>query len=227
MTTTVPADATRSARRGVEPPASPAAASVAPPPKLRRRPILVVAGVAAICLGALLSLWAYSSTSDTQSVLAVRHTVERGQVITDDDLMTVQVGVDPALQALPAGDLDAVVDMRAALDLTAGGLVTAEQVTDTPIPADGTSVVGVSLTAGTLPVGQVRVGDPVRIVSTADGQEADGAQVVEAEVVDIVADELSGTTILNLQVAFDDAPTVAARAASGEVAVVLDPSQEG
>lgn len=227
MTTTVPADATRSARRGAEPPASPTAASVAPPPKLRRRPILVVAGVAAICLGALLSLWAYSSTSEAQSVLAARQTVERGQVITADDLMTVQVGVDRALKALPSDDLDTVVGKRAALDLTAGGLVTAEQVTGTPIPADGTSVVGVSLAAGTLPVGQVRVGDPVRIVSTADGQEEEGAQVVEAEVVDVVGDELSGTTILNLQVAFDDAPTVAARAASGEVAVVLDPGQEG
>ncbi|GAA1988788.1 hypothetical protein GCM10009718_27960 [Isoptericola halotolerans] len=226
MTTTVPADATRSARRGVEPAAPAPAASVAPPPKLRRRPVLVVAGVAAICLGALLSLWAYSSTSEAQSVLAVRQTVERGQVISADDLMTVQVGVDPALQVLPSGDLDTVVGMRAALDLSAGNLVTAEQVTDTPIPADGTSVVGVSLSAGTLPVGQVRVGDPVRIVTTAGGADED-PQVVEAEVVDITGDELSGTTILNLQVDFDDAPVVASRAASGDVAVVLDPSQEG
>ncbi|WP_277211470.1 SAF domain-containing protein [Isoptericola croceus] len=223
MTTTVPADATRAPWRRPDSGDGPAGApSVAPPPKLRRRPVLIVAGVAAICLGALLSLWAYSSTSEAQSVLAMRHTIERGQVITANDVMTVQIGLDPALQALPASDLDSVIGMRAALDLPAGGLVTAEQVTDSPIPADGTSVVGISLAAGQLPVGQVRVGDTVRIVTTEGEVEA-----VQAEVVDVAADDLSGTTILNVQVDYDDAPEVAARAASGKVAIVLDPDLEG
>ncbi len=42
------------------------------------------ASVAAVCLGALASMWAYQSTSDAQSVLAVRQTIERGDVITAD-----------------------------------------------------------------------------------------------------------------------------------------------
>lgn len=65
---------------------------LAPPPRLRRRPALVAASVAAVCVGALLAVWAYSSLSTAQSVLAVRTTVHRGELITRDELVTVQVG---------------------------------------------------------------------------------------------------------------------------------------
>ena len=51
--------------------------------------------------------------------------VQRGEVITREDLVTVRVGVDPALKPIPAAQLDSIVGQRAALDLAAGGLVTA------------------------------------------------------------------------------------------------------
>src|SRR4051794_4977265 len=54
---------------------------VAPPPKLRRRPLLVAGSVVAVCLGALVSAYAYSSTSNAHQVLAVVSTVHRGEVI--------------------------------------------------------------------------------------------------------------------------------------------------
>src|ERR1035438_9604534 len=90
--------------------------SITPPPRLRRRPALVAASVAAICLGALLAVWAYTGASTSQDVLAVRTTVHRGELITRDDLMTAQVGVDPALKPLPASAADTVVGKRAAMD---------------------------------------------------------------------------------------------------------------
>ena len=43
--------------------------TIAPPPKLRRRPLLVAASVAAVCLGALLAVWAYTSTSTAREVV--------------------------------------------------------------------------------------------------------------------------------------------------------------
>ncbi|WP_245934251.1 SAF domain-containing protein [Branchiibius hedensis] len=49
--------------------------------------------------------------------------------------MTVRVGVDPALKPLPASELNDVVGKRAAMDLTAGGLVTSEDVTSSVVPA--------------------------------------------------------------------------------------------
>lgn len=119
---------------------------LAPPPRLRRRPALVAASVAAVCVGALLAVWAYSSLSTAQSVLAVRTTVHRGEVISRDVLVTVQVGVDPALSPVSSGQLGQVVGRRAALDLPAGALLTGEAVTDAVVPAAGLSVVGVALT---------------------------------------------------------------------------------
>ncbi|WP_240930645.1 SAF domain-containing protein [Isoptericola sp. BMS4] len=180
-----------------------------------------------MALGALASVWAYQGASDAQDVLAVRTTVERGQVIEPDDLMTVPMTVDPALQPLPASQLDAVVGKRAALDLAAGGVVTADQVTETVLPAAGMSVVGLNLTASGLPADQVRVGDRVRVVLTSDtvtgtGSTPAGPVAIDAEVAGTGIDDASGNTILNVQVAHDDAPLVADKAAAGQVAVVLD-----
>lgn len=202
---------------------------LAPPPKLRRRPIMIAASVAAICLGALASAWAYTSTSNTQSVLAVRETVHRGDTITRGDLMTATIGVDPALHPLSGEQFADVVGKRAAMDMPAGGVVTQEQVTETAVPAKGESVVGISVTPAMLPADQLEVGDPVRIVTTPGQQgeitaEAPGA--TEATVVGVSTDAQSGNTIVNVQVPYSAAPDVAARAATGKVAIVLD-SQEG
>jgi flagella basal body P-ring formation protein FlgA len=111
--------------------------SIAPPPRLRRSPALVAASVAAICLGALLAVWTYTSTSTAQDVLAARNTVHRGELITRDDLMTARIGVDPALKPLPASAAEAVVGKRAAMDPAAGGLVTGEDVTSAVAPRRG------------------------------------------------------------------------------------------
>jgi hypothetical protein len=200
---------------------------LAQPPKLRRRPALIAASVAAVTIGALLSLWAYDSTANTHDVLAVRHSVARGQVITAEDLVVVKIGVDPALDPLPAAAAQDVVGKRAALDMPAGGVVIASQVTDQPVPSTGNSVVGVALAPGMVPVDQLRVGDLVRVVTTAgeqpDSTAADAApQTVRAQVVGLSVDATSGNTIVNVEVPYDQAPVLAAVAASGKAAVVLD-----
>jgi flagella basal body P-ring formation protein FlgA len=132
---------------------------VAPAPKLRRRPALIAASVAAICLGGLLAAFAWTATSNTQSVLAMRVTIERGAVIGPDDVMTVQVSTDPALRPVPASQASTVVGQRAATDIAAGTLVTSEQVSDTVLPAVGMSIVGVGLPASQMPGEPLMVGD--------------------------------------------------------------------
>lgn len=209
---------------------APTTDQIAPPPKMKRRPILVVGSVAVICLGALVSVWAYQSSSDARDVIAVRETIERGEVITAEDLISVRISVDPALRPLSTSEADSIIGQRAALDLPAGGVVTAEQITNAPIPADGMSVVGLNLSSAMLPAGQIRVGDQVRIVTTA-GEAGTGPTeavpaTIEAEVVGISGDDISGNTILNVQVPHDEAPKVANYATAGRVAVVLDSAME-
>jgi len=200
--------------------------SITPPPRLRRRPALVAASVAAICLGAILAVWAYTGASTSQDVLAVRTTVHRGELITRDDLMTAQIGVDPALKPLPASAAEAVVGKRAAMDLAAGGLVTADDVTSAVIPAKGMSVVGVSLPPALMPAANLQSGDQVRIVATpgAQGDVAAGTSPtsIGATVVGVRGVGDSGQIVVDVSVPHDQAAELAARAATGKVALVLD-----
>lgn len=200
-------------------------ATFAPPPKMRRRPLLIAASIAAIVLGALVSVWAYSATNNAQDVLAVRQTVLQGDTIDAEDLMVVKVGVDPALRPLPASQGQQIVGMKAAMDMPAGGVVTQEQVTAVAVPAKGKSVVGVSLSAAMLPAGALSIGDPVRVVTTPGQQgevSADPPNAVAAVVVGITSDAITGNTVVNLEVPSAAAPDLAARAATGKVAVVQD-----
>lgn len=203
----------------------PAATALVPPPKLRRRPALIAAAVAAICLGALLAGWAWKATTDTQEVLIARDTIARGSVIKASDLERVRLSADPALHPVPGSELDQVVDKRASLDIAAGGMLTPGSFTSTIVPGDGQSVVGVSLTPAQSPGLALHNGDHVRVVGT-PGQGADipaGAPLYnDATVVGSHTDETSGNTIVDLLVDHADAAVLAERVATGNVAIVLD-----
>ena len=141
-------------------------ASITPPPKLRRRPALVVAAVVVTALGCLLGAWAWSATTDTQEVLAARDTIHRGDVIEAEDIQRIRISGDPALSPLPASAYDDVVGQRAALDIAAGGLLTSESTADEPLPPQGQSIVGISLTPAQVPAMPLYGGDKVRIIVT-------------------------------------------------------------
>jgi len=205
-----------------QPPAPPAPAR----PKERRRPLLIAAMIALVCLGALVSAYAYLSTSETEDVLAVRETVNRGEVIDQADLMTVQVGLDPALDPVDASQLEEVVGQRAAVDLSAGSLLTPESVTDAVLPAEGQSIVGISLTSAMMPSEPIYAGDSVRVVATPGDQgelrEGTDPVSVEATVVGVRTVAETGETVVDVAVPADLAPELAARAATRKVALVLD-----
>lgn len=212
--------------RKVEPPSARVVEeAVAPPPKLRRRPLLVAASVAAICLGALLAVWAYTSASTAREVVAVRSGVQRGEVIERQDLVVVRVGLDPALRPVAAAQLDGVVGRRAATDLSAGGLLTQDGIAATVVPGRNMSVVGVSLPASLMPGEPLQTGDMVRVVATPgqQGEVTAGPQrFIVASVVGVYPDAENGVTVVSVQVPYGQAAELAARAATGKVAVVLD-----
>lgn len=203
----------------IEPPSTAGA-----PPKLRRRPVGVLLSVATIILGSVLGLWLWSTAGSTTEVLAVRTLVHRGEVIDRDDLMVVRVGVDPAVKTVPASELDAVAGRRAALDLAAGGLVGPDTLVATVLPGRGTSVVGIGLASGMLPAEPLAPGDAVRIVQTPGQQgEVEAPPVtIPAQVVGVHPDQAADQTIVDVLVPADAAADLAARAATGKVALVLD-----
>ncbi|WP_238146585.1 SAF domain-containing protein [Ornithinimicrobium murale] len=202
------------------------------PPKLRRRPLMALGGIALVVMGALLAVWAWLATSETSEVLALRNTVMRGESIGAEDLLTVQVGTDPALQSVPGDELELFVGQSASMDMAAGSLLTREAVTSEVVPAAGQSVVGLALGPATMPGEPLQVGDAVRVVGTSGGQnspdEAAEAVMFEADIVGVVlpGDAVAGQTVVSVLVEEDDAPTIARWAAAGRVALILD-SREG
>ena len=202
----------------------PETTAVAPPPKLRRRPVGVLVSVATIVLGSVLGLAVWSAAGSTTDVLAVRSQVFRGEIIDRDDLMVVRVGLDPAVQAVPASRLETIAGKRAALDLAAGGLLAPGDVTATVLPAKGMSVVGIGLATGLLPAEPLAPGDAVRLVQTPgqQGEVSGTPPTVPATVVGVHPSETSDKTVVDVLVPAEAAAELAARSATGKVALVLD-----
>ncbi len=199
--------------------------AVASPPRPRRRPMLILASVAMVLAGMVGSALAYSSLGNAQSVVVARVDVARGTVITSDVLQVARVGVDPALQVVPASSLDSLVGQRAAVDLKAGQLLVPQAVSGDVFPHHGTSVVGLTLGPGQIPGTPLQVGDQVRIASTPGAQgdvHADQIKVFTGLVVEVGTADTSGNVTVSVEVPADQAPEVAVWSASGRVAVLLE-----
>ncbi len=203
----------------------PAAKTLAPPPKLRRRPALIAAAIAAVCIGALLAGWAWTATTNTQEVLVARHSIERGAVVEADDLARVRLSADPALKPVPASQLEELVGQRAAMDIAEGGMLTPGSFTSEVVPGEGQSVVGVALAPAQAPGLDLQYGDRVRVVVTpAQGEElAAGTPLTnDSTVVGVHVSEETGQTVVDLLVPKADAAVLATRIATGNIALVLD-----
>ena len=188
-----------------------------------------MAAVIVTTLGCLVGAWAWSATTDTQEVLAARKTIHRGDVIEADDIQRIRISGDPALSPLAASAFDDVVGQRVALDIAKGGLLTSESTSGEPIPPQGQSVVGISLTPAQVPAVPLYGGDKVRIIVTpGDNGDApsNSPEFTVAEVVDTSTDETTGNALVNVLVPYAEAGVLAARAATGNVALILDSGVE-
>lgn len=198
--------------------------AITPPPKLRRRPALMAAAIAAVCLGALVAGWAWTSTTSTQNVLAARNSIERGSTISAEDLVRVRVGTDPAITPVSASEFDQIVGQRATFDIAEGALLTPTSLGESVMPPSGRSIVGLALAPERGPGLDLQNGDRVRVVVTPPpGEPISGTPVFhDAEVAGVRVSDETGQVVVDLLMPHADAPLVAAQAASGQVALVLD-----
>jgi len=194
---------------------------------------LLAAMVALVCVGALGNVWLLGSISDSSPVLVATSPIERGAVVSREALGTVSVGLDPAVQSVPASRLEELVGQRAAVDIAAGALLTPASTTSENVPAAGLSLVGVSVTSAMMPGTRLLAGDRIRVVATLGPQgeptsdaEETGPEVFPAIVVSVVAGTdvtgVSAETVVTVQVPEVQAPALAAAAATGRVSIVLD-----
>ncbi|MCB0919069.1 MAG: hypothetical protein KDC39_10940 [Actinobacteria bacterium] len=199
--------------------------SLPAPVRGQRRPLLIGLGIALVGLGALLAAWLATSLGATQPVLALVNTVHRGSLITSQDLTIVNLNPDPQLAEVPGSELGSVVGQRALVDLPAGSILPNDTYSDVPLPASGDSLVGLALSPSRMPLQPLTAGTPVRVVLTPrDGDEPTrGApSSTLATVVSTSYDADTAQTVVEVSLPAQEAPALAAAAATGRIAIVVD-----
>jgi len=190
-------------------------------PRIRRSPVLVVAGIVLVIAGALVSVGIYTNLSDTQEVIAIVSPVARGEQIERGDLTTVQVGFDPVLTPVPASQLDQIIGQYAVADLVPGTFLSADAVGARVSPSEGTAEVGVALMAGEYPDDGLTPGDEVSLIAVPDKTDAVSEPMSYPGTLVTISAVQANTITVTVLVNAADAPTVAALAASDKLALVL------
>ena len=195
-------------------------ARVNPPVAAVRRlrvPQLVV-GVL-LTAGAALGFVLFNAASVQRApVLALATDIDRGHVLTVDDLQVVHVGTDDVLTLTPADRSDLLVGRAAMVALPAGTVITIDQLAEGRTLVPGAGVVGLALSPGQYPTPRLAIGDLVNVLEVSEGERllVEAAEVVEVEPVGT-----QGQRFISVLAGEQQAATVAAAAAAGEVRLVL------
>ncbi|MFB7896019.1 SAF domain-containing protein [Streptomyces xiamenensis] len=187
----------------------------------RNRPV-VVAGLLLVLISALAGGWLVSSAGDRVDVLAVARDVPIGTELTAADVQVVALPETPGLSPVPAADLDAVVGQVTTVTLTAGTVLTRQQLAQQSLLGDGESLVALALARGMGPVSVLDIGDTVEAVPVPkQGAEDLETQTFSGRVVEIGRANANGEVVVLLAVAESDSAQLARTAGAGQVSLVL------
>jgi hypothetical protein len=216
----------RAQKNGQRTPAKPAAQG-ANPAKARRRPLLWALGTALTIIAILGGYFLWTSGNKTVQVLQVSTDVARGSTIVPGDIKTLSIESGQTTNAFTTSDLSQVVGKIATTDLAAGSLLTPKVVGTQLAIAAGHSIVGIALGPTQMPSFPLAAGDSVRIVDTPVTQGDPPAQTPQnftGRVFQTRFNTKSGQWIVDLEVPESQAAAIAARAATGRIALVVDSS---
>lgn len=218
-------------KRGKQAPeAAPAEQTAAGPGRMpvaapKRRTGALALAVALAVIGGLL-MWVFQQSSAATAYLTVNKQVDRGTVIEQSMLSTVEVVGEPA-NLVPAQNSRQVIGKVATADLAPGTTVTGQNTADSLGVETGRTVVGLALSSGRLPGRELKAGDQVQVVYTPNA-EAAGAALSQAPIPAVVEgtghDDASGARIVDLNISEADAAAVAAWGAKDAASVILGAS---
>ncbi|TBO59472.1 hypothetical protein EYS09_11990 [Streptomyces kasugaensis] len=181
-------------------------------------------GVLVTLVGVLGTSMLVRSAGDRVDVLAVARDVPAGQQITAEDLTTAALPQDPALQPVKASEKDSVIGRRATAPLHRGELLANTQIHGGKALPDGQDLVAVEVQRGAAPADALAPGDQVKVISTPGKDEAvskSAPDELQATIVKVGTPNASGAVVIQVAVAGTDSAQLAARAATGRVAIVL------
>lgn len=202
-------------------------AAVVVPPQGRRRPALLVVGLAMVALGALAAIWLVSSSGHRVEVVMLAHNVAYGSVLRADDLTTTPVAVDPAVAVVPADEAATIVGQTATAYLTAGSLLSRGDVTPAGVLGPDEVLVPLPLPAGRMPADGLSAGQRLLVVDAppVGADPPPGAPAsIGATVVRVGSADVNGTVVVDVAASSGDGPTLATRAATGRFAIVVLPA---
>lgn len=198
------------------------------PPRGRRRPALVVAGMAMVALGALAVAWLVGSAGHRTDVVVMARDVPYGAALTADDLSTTAVSVDPVVAVVPANEASGLVGMVATTNLTRGSLLTQADLATGGLLGSDQVLVPLPLSVDRIPARGLSAGDRLLVVD-APPQGADpieGAPATfEVRVAYVGSPDVNGTVVVDAIASAKDGPRLATRAATGRFAIVVEPAQ--
>ena len=196
-------------------------------PRGRRRPGLLVAGLAMVALGALAGIWLVSASGHRVDVAMLARDVPYGAVLSAQDLSTTAVSVDTAVAVVPAREARTLVGQVATRDLTVGSLLARGDVSPTGVLGAGDVLVPLPLAAGRVPAGGLQAGQRLLVVDAppAGADPAPSApRTVAARVARVGQPDVNGTVVVDVVAAAADGPVLATRAATGRFAIVVLPA---
>jgi hypothetical protein len=180
-----------------------------------------------VAIGALSAVVLFSRAAAREPVLALAQPVERGEVITADDLMVNYVASDDPITALSSDDLTRVVGMTAVADIDAGTLLTSAHFVAGNVLAPGEAVVGLALAPGEYPTLRLAPGDQVDVVETEPASSGQtGSVIASAVVFDIAELGTQGERFISLEVPESASTELASAAAADRVRLVLVPGSD-
>ncbi|MFD5425527.1 SAF domain-containing protein [Streptomyces sp. NPDC127084] len=207
------------------------------PPRVaarRRRPGVIALSLALIAAGgAGVAVLMLQVGHRTQVVTVVRD-VPVGQVLTQRDLGTASLALDPAVKAVRAEDLDAMVGQRAAVGLKPGSLLAPSQVTRESLVKAGEQLVPIGLKPEQVPATALVAGQRVQLVHVdapgATGTSAGSGAAPDAPPKTITGRVVkasaaapgTGMVVVDVATSTAEGPTAAAWVAAGALRLVLD-----
>ncbi|MET8288343.1 SAF domain-containing protein [Streptomyces sp. NPDC005132] len=202
------------------------------PPRVsarRRRPGVIALSLALIAAGGAGVAVLLLQVGHRTEVVTVVRDVQVGQVLTEADLGTASVALDPAVKAVRSGALDQVLGKRAAVELKPGSLLSSSQVTKDVLVKPGEQVVPIGLKPEQVPATALVPGQKVLLVhvpapgaSESDAASDAAKRTVDGRVVKASgAAPGSGIVVVDVATSATDGPTTAAWVAASTLRLVL------
>lgn len=195
------------------------------PPRRKRSKVLILAGIVLAVVCAVTAVWVYQQVDQTYAAVGVAKPVPYGQTITADALREVRVHTDPGVTPLRWEQRSELIGKTASTDLLPGSVVTRDVVAGAGAPPKkGEHLVGIAVKPAQMPVTALQPRQPVLLVPSGDaGGDTPAWQPVPAQVIQVGERDSSGIRVVDVVVPDGEGPTMATRASSGQVAIVVLP----